>query len=66
MKYDCTYWWKGGTERGEWVQADAGKRAELNRMGYVAADGKTSIGAPDGPPSLADIQSVLRPLGFPV
>lgn len=62
MKYDCVYWWNGGTERGRWVQADPGTREECRRMGYVAYDGKTTIGPPEGPPTLAEIQEVLRPI----
>lgn len=66
FKYDCVYWWNGGTERGKWMRADAGTRDEIRHMGYVAHNGNSAIGAPEGPPSLADIQEVLRPLGMMV
>jgi len=46
MKYDCTYWWKGGRETGWWVQADPGTRQSIERLGYVAVDGSTRVGPP--------------------
>ena len=61
FKYDCVWWWNGGTERGKWMQSDPGTRDECRRVGFVAYDGSTKIGPPEGPPSLAEIQEVLRP-----
>ena len=55
----CVFYWVGGTARGEWRRADAGTRADVERMGYVAVDGSTSIGAPDGPPSPQRISAAL-------
>jgi hypothetical protein len=49
-KYDCVYYWVGGTERGVWKKADAGTANKIRKMGYVAHDGNTSIGPPEGAP----------------
>lgn len=61
IKYDCTYYWNGGTEYGEWRRADPGLREVLRKQGYVAHNGLSTIGAPVGPPELSEINSVLRP-----
>lgn len=64
--HDCVFYWVGGTERGEWRQADApiGELdhviLSLERMGYVALPGCSRIGAPDTPPSAERINTVLR------
>ncbi len=57
MKYDILYFYKGGTESGEWYPAcvlpsefkEAEKRLHL--AGYFTRRGKRSIGAPEGPPA---------------
>jgi hypothetical protein len=59
MKYDCTYYWVGGTERGEWRRADPGLRAEIRRQGYVAHDGRTDVGPPEGAPSAEELRNIL-------
>ena len=55
-RFDCVYYWCGGRVTGRWRQCMpeegiAGGIARLNRMGYVALPGATSIGAPEGPPA---------------
>ena len=57
--FNCVYYWVGGTEEGKWRQADAGTCEKCRRMGYVAHNGNTKIGPPDGPPSEAELKSVL-------
>jgi hypothetical protein len=65
FEYNCVYWWNGGTEHGKWMRSDAGTRDALRNMGYVAHNGSSKIGAPVGPPTLVEIQEVLRPIGLP-
>lgn len=60
IKRDVVWWWKGGTEKGRWHAAAAGNRTEIRRMGYVAHDGSLTIGPPEGPPSQAQLNEVLK------
>jgi hypothetical protein len=71
MTCDTLYYWRGGAKRGAWhvVESHKGcatleelraKRAELERMGYVAVLGRTSIGAPEGPPSAERLAEALK------
>lgn len=65
--YDVVYWWRGGSEYGSWLPAYAlpgpdGLKAqarEIERMGYVTRLGKRSIGPPETPPSLQEIQEAI-------
>lgn len=65
LSYDVVYYWTGGTERGQWNEAQYGTRDELRKMGYVAHNGIRSIGAPEGPPSIEDFKSLGFPFGTP-
>lgn len=62
IKYDVIYYWVGGRVEGQW-HATLGYSEEMlesvRHMGYVAHPGRTSIGAPEGPPSLIQLQRVL-------
>jgi hypothetical protein len=56
-KYDCIYYYVGGTERGIWrecsIETAVGIEAQIEsieRSGYFALRGNRSIGAPEGPP----------------
>jgi len=57
--FDCTWFWQGGAEVGRWLRADAGKREELLAAGFVAVNGSSTIGAPEGPPSAEVLAAVL-------
>lgn len=69
---DAVYYWVGGREAGEWKTVsrraldapDVGGLADvvnrLERGGYVAVRGSTSIGPPEGPPA----DSRFRALGL--
>lgn len=59
MRYDRVYFWNGGTEKGMWRETavvapetanDLCKR--IRNQGYVCMPGNSSIGAPEGPPSV--------------
>jgi hypothetical protein len=56
----CVWYWQGGTERGQWKRAAPGTRDDLRRSGYVAHDGDTRIGPPEGSPTLDELREVLR------
>lgn len=60
-RYDVVWYWVGGTERGRWFECpwtpDA--RENVERSGYVAVEGRRSIGKPDTPPSAASLRRVL-------
>jgi hypothetical protein len=69
--YDVVYYWRGGAKRGTWHALEphegcatpeelGAKRVEVERMGYVAVLGRTSIGPPEGPPSAEWLASVAR------
>lgn len=60
MAYDCVWWWRGGTENGEWMRADAGTRDDIRRMGYAAFDGSIDVGPPDAPPVAWDRETSGR------
>ena len=57
-KFDCVYYWTGGTERGRWNQANAWTREGCRRAGYVAHDGCLAIGAPTTPPTSKELAEV--------
>jgi hypothetical protein len=59
QKFDCVYYWVGGSEYGEWKRADAGTRDTVRNMGYVAHDGITSIGPPEDAPTKEELSWVL-------
>lgn len=65
-RYDVVYYWAGGSQNGEWREAQPGVwperltmeqlLANLIRAGFVAHRGLRSIGAPEGPPSREDFE----------
>jgi len=67
MNYDTIYYWSGGTENGQWREAEFNVWPEylslqetLRRIragGHVAHHGWKSIGPPEGPPSIKEIQA---------
>jgi hypothetical protein len=64
MKFDRVYWWSGGTECGKWNETavQAGEQAHdlcvrIRNQGYVCIPGRSSIGAPEGPPRLEAFRS---------
>ena len=71
---NVVFWWKGGTEAGKWCPSFPEARsvgnptkaevdahvAKLNRAGFVAHRGSTTIGAPEGPPSFNDFRDVRQ------
>lgn len=64
-QYNVVWYWKGGTESGEWRHAWPGADIRetvrnLERSGYVAVTGTTAGGPPDGPPAPERIRDVLR------
>lgn len=65
QRYDVVWYWTGGTERGQWREAEPGDDIRetvrrIERMGSVAVTGKRSIGRPEGAPSADRIRAVLE------
>ena len=65
-RWDVVWWWRGGSERGEWIAADATPEtadavaSEIRRMGYFAVKGLRSIGAPEGSPREENARALAR------
>jgi hypothetical protein len=62
--HDCTWYWVGGSARGEWRQAGPGSEARLRRMGYYATPGyqRRRPQDPPGPNALMAVLTAARPV----
>lgn len=56
----CTYYYIGGTTTGKWKKADKALKEEIQKMGYVAIEGDTTIGPPDTPPTKEELNELIQ------
>ena len=57
--FNCVYYWTGGTEVGNWNQADLGTEDAIRKGGRIAIPGNTKIGPPEDTPTEAELAQVI-------